>query len=150
MPTSLEKIQSLQNQIAKELDGAKTELCKQIQKAADNYKELIAVAGTDIWKDPQYGQALAELGLTPTSQYELALASKPTKTKSSRGPAIPMEEKIARILKALEGGNPVPTPQIVKTSGVIQAGLILNKELSKKVTRTGKGGKQGYCWQLKK
>jgi DNA-binding GntR family transcriptional regulator len=82
-PTALERIQGFQQQIQDTLAEVKTQLARQLQAAADTYKEIIAIDKGDLWKDAQYEQALSELALMPKSQYELQLAPKSTKAAAT-------------------------------------------------------------------
>lgn len=66
MPTAIEKIQSLREQMKKEVEGVKTELAKQLAKAVETHKMLTELGEVNILADPQYIEYVEVLALKPT------------------------------------------------------------------------------------
>lgn len=109
MATSFEKISQLKDQIKKELDGAKTELAKQLDKAAGLVTQLKEVDPSfQIGKDPQFGQALDELGLVAKGTKSIGDQINKASGKSRNTG----EQYETAILKVLEGGKKLGASEI--------------------------------------
>jgi hypothetical protein len=63
MSKATERIQSLREQIKKEMAAVRTELAKQLDAACKTYKLLIELGDKDVWRDPQYAEYVAVLGI---------------------------------------------------------------------------------------
>ena len=74
--TAIERYKGFKSSAQAELERVKIELSKQLQSCADIYG-LLKSESVDVWTDPQFAQAVNELGLT-------VISTDPISTTSSR------------------------------------------------------------------